>query len=410
MRNILSIITGVLLLAATLCLSCNKAQENWYAEVASPDSSLLVKSFVSDTLEYQLQYSIWFNQKEIIRSSGLELDLQGMAPVRTGLKVLNARMETVNEKWDRVWGKRKSVADNYNQLILELQETGKSRRRINFYIRAYDDGVAFRYELPVQPGLDTIVLNQDKFAFRFTQDHQIWASFWNTYHLSQEVEFTRSKLSDIKPGNIIGSPLLINAGDAWVGLLEANVTDWACSGFIVEAGIANAVVSRPSWLPEDTTVAVRTTSQRLSPWKVVMIADQPARFIESDLLQNLNEPCALEDVSWIRPGISAWDWWWCGSYAPDAGFKVGSNTPTMKYFIDFAAGMGWQYQLVDWQWYGPPFKEDGSFNLDADITRPIPDINIPELVQYAGKKNVKIMLWLLVAQCRQTDGGGFYAL
>jgi alpha-glucosidase len=395
MRNTLSTITGVLLLASTLGLSCNKAQKSWYTEVVSPDSTLLVKSFISDTLEHQLQYSIWFNQKEIIRSSGLELDLQGMAPIRTGLKVLNARTETVNEKWDRVWGKSKSVVNNYNQLVLELQETGKPKRRINFYIRAYDDGVAFRYELPVQPGLDTIVLNQDKFAFRFTQDHQIWASYWNTFHLSQEVEFTRSKLSDIKSGNIVGSPLLVNAGDAWVALLEANVTDWACSGFIAETGIANAVVSRNSWLPKDTTVAVRTTAQRFSPWKVVMIADQPARFIESDLLQNLNEPCALEDVSWIRPGISAWDWWWCGSYAPDAGFKLGSNTPTMKYFIDFAARMGWQYQLVDWQWYGPPFKEDGSFNLDADITKQIPDIDIPELVQYASEKNVKIILWLL---------------
>jgi alpha-glucosidase len=373
----LSTLTGMLLSAATLCLACNQAHQNWYAEVSSPDSSVLVKCFVSDTLEHQLQYSVWFKHKEIIRPSGLELDLQGMAPVGTGMKVLNTRTEAVNENWDRVWGKRKSVVNSYNQLVIELQETGKSKRRINFYIRAYEDGAAFRYELPVQPGLDTIVLNRDKFEFRFTGDHQVWASFWNTFHLSQEVEFTKSKLSDIKPGNIIGSPLLVNAGDVWLALLEANVTDWACSGFISETGIANAVVSLPSWLPEDTTVAVRTTSQRLSPWKVVMIADQPARFIESDLLQNLNEPCALDDVSWIRPGISAWDWWWCGSYAPDAGFKPGPDNRTMKYFIDFAAEMGWQYQLVDWQWYGPPFKEDGSFNMDADITKQIPDINIP---------------------------------
>jgi alpha-glucosidase len=67
----------------------------------------------------------------------------------------------------------------------------------------------------------------------------------------------------------------------------------------------------------------------------------------------------------------------------------------MKYFIDFAAEMGWQYQIVDWQWYGPPFKEDGSFNTDADITKMIPGIDIPELVAYAGKKNIKIILWLL---------------
>jgi alpha-glucosidase len=150
-------------------------------------------------------------------------------------------------------------------------------------------------------------------------------------------------------------------------------------------------------LPEDTTVVVRTAAQRLSPWKVLMIADSPGKLVESDILQNLNEPCALGDVSWIKPGVSAWDWWWCGLYAPKAGFKLGSNTETMKYFIDFAAEMGWQYQLVDWQWYGEPFKKDGSFNTDADLTKMNPNIDIPEVVEYAAKKNIKIVVWLLWA-------------
>ena len=391
----LSLTTGWLFLSVSFVFySCNTGK-NQVASVYSPDSSLQVQCLLSDTLTHQLHYAVLFKGKEIIRSSGLELDFEGMEPIRTGLSLTGTRTETVNEKWERVWGKRKSVTNHYNGLVLELQETKKPKRRINFYIRAYDDGVAFRYELPLQPGLDTIVLTNEKMVFRFAQDHTTWATFWNTFHTSQEKEFKQSKLSDIKPENIVGTPLLVDAGNAWVALLEANVTDWACSGFTGIPGEVNAVVSRPSWLPEDTTVVVRTATQRFSPWKVMMIADQPARFIESDILQNLNEPCALEDVSWIKPGVSAWDWWWCGSYAPDAGFKLGSNTKTMKYFIDFAADMGWQYQLVDWQWYGPPFKEDGSFNTDADITKMIPEISIPELVAYAGKKNVKIILWLL---------------
>jgi alpha-glucosidase len=395
-RNNAAFGTGLFVIIASMAiLSCHSGQKNTVETVFSPDSLIQVKCFISDSMADQLLYSVWFNNAEIIRPSGFELNFKNAEPIKGNLKITNVRKETVNETWDRVWGKRKSVRNHYNQLVVELQEKVKPNRLINLYFRAYNDGVAVRYELPMQKGMDTIVLTNEKIAFNFTDNHTIWAAFWNTFHLSQEVEFTKSKLSDIKPGNIIGTPLLIDVGNAWVALLEANVTDWACSGLTADPDLLNTLVSRPSWLPDDTTIVVRTATQRLSPWKVMMIADQPAKLIESDILQNLNEPCALDDVSWIKPGVSAWDWWWSGSYAPDAGFKLGPNTKTMKYFIDFAAEMGWQYQIVDWQWYGPPFKEDGSFNTDADITKMIPEIDIPEIVAYAGKKNIKIILWLL---------------
>jgi len=376
-------------------LSCSKQSKIREAMVFSPDSSLQLICRINDSLSGELEYAISYRNQEIIRPSGFELDFKHMDPIRSNLKITGLRNETVNVTWDRVWGKRKTVSDRYNQLLIELKETVKPGRLINLYFRLYNDGVAFRYELPVQKGMDTIVLTNEKIAFSFTDNHTVWATYWNTFHLSQEVEFTKSKLGDIKPGNIIGTPFLVNADNAWVALLEANITNWACSGLTADPGRPNSVVSRPSWLSDDTTVVVRTAGQRLSPWKVLMIGEQPGDLIESDMLQNLNEPCALEDVSWIRPGVSSWDWWWCGSYAPDAGFKLGSNTETMKYFIDFAAEMGWQYQLVDWHWYGPPFKADGSFNLDADITVMNPDIDIPELVAYAGEKNVRLILWLL---------------
>jgi len=388
---------GQFILAGCLIfLSCNNQHKIGKTTVFSPDSSLQVICSINDTLSDQLQYSVLFHQKEIIRPSGFELDFKNMGPIKSNLRITNIRNQAVNETWDRVWGKRKTVANHYNLLVVELQETVRPRRLVNLYFRVYNDGVAIRYELPVQKGMDSILLSNEKIAFSFPDNHTVWAAFWNTFHLSQEKEFSKVTLTDIKPGNIIGTPMLVKAGDnAWVALLEANVTNWTCSGLTADPDRQNTVISRPSWLPDDTTVVVRTAEQRLSPWKVMMIADQPAGLIESDILQNLNEPCALEDVSWIKPGVSAWDWWWSGSYAPDAGIKLGSNTQTMKYFIDFAAEMGWQYQLVDWQWYGPPFKADGSFNTEADITKMTREIDIPELVDYAGKKNVKIILWLL---------------
>jgi alpha-glucosidase len=392
-----SFLFSFLLLAAALVLaSCHKTKKQEDLAIFSPDSMLQLSVGLSDSLSGALQYSVKFHGREILMPSGIEIDLKDAKPFKNNLEIVNLRRNEINEKWERVWGKRKSVTNHYNQLTLELQETVKPRRLINLHFRVYNDAVALRYEIPVQKGLDSLVITNEKIGFRFTGNHTIWAAFWNTFHLSQEKEFVQSTLGDIKPGNIIGTPLLIKAGDsAWVSLLEANVTDWACSGFVADTTHINALMSRPSWLPKDTTVVVRTDAQRFSPWKVAMIARRPGQLVESDILQN--EPCAIDDVSWIKPGVSAWDWWWCGYYAPKAGFKLGSNTETMKYFIDFAAEMGWQYQLVDWQWYGEPFKKDGSFNTDADLTKMNPNINIPELVEYAAKKNLKIVVWLLWA-------------
>lgn len=101
---------------------------------------------------------------------------------------------------------------------------------------------------------------------------------------------------------------------------------------------------------------VDSESPRQSPWRVMMLGRSPGALIESNIIHNLNEPCALEETDWIKPGKCAWDWWWCGSYGPEVDFELGPNQETMKCFIDFAAEMGWEYQLVDWQWYGPPFR------------------------------------------------------
>jgi alpha-glucosidase len=127
---------------------------------------------------------------------------------------------------------------------------------------------------------------------------------------------------------------------------------------------------------------------------VILLGQRPGDLIESDLIDNLNPPCAIEDTSWIKPGRCAWDWWWCGRYAPDVNVPLGSNTATMKYFIDFAAEMGWEYQLVDWHWYGAPFKPDWTPDPNCSITRSNPDINIPDLVAYAKTKGVRLLLWL----------------
>ncbi len=221
-----------LLLAAVLVLtSCHKTKKQEDLAISSPDSLLQLRVGISDSLSGALQYSVKFHGKDILMPSGIEIDLKDAKPIKNNLEIVNLRRNEVNEKWERVWGKRKSVTNHYNQLTLELRETVRPRRLINIHFRVYNDAVALRYEIPVQKGLDSLVIQMKKLVSGLPAIIPYGQLFGILFTLSQEKEFVQCSLGDIKPGNIIGTPLLIKAGDsAWVSLLEANVTDWACSG------------------------------------------------------------------------------------------------------------------------------------------------------------------------------------
>ncbi|MDH7600197.1 MAG: glycoside hydrolase family 97 catalytic domain-containing protein, partial [Sedimentisphaerales bacterium] len=194
---------------------------------------------------------------------------------------------------------------------------------------------------------------------------------------------------------IYGVPVLIKVDDhIWAALAEADLQDWAGMHLDRLGGVPNAFVTVLSPRQDDPRICVISRTPRTSPWRVIMLGRSPGDLIESDIIDNLNPPCAIEDTSWIRPGKAAWDWWWSGGYAPDANFPLGPNNATMRYFIDLASQMGWEYQLIDWHWYGPPFTRSGQPDPNCDITRSIPDINIPELVEYARQRSVRLLVWL----------------
>ncbi|HVN79477.1 MAG TPA: glycoside hydrolase family 97 protein, partial [Terriglobia bacterium] len=296
---------------------------------------------------------------------------------------------TIQQPWQTVVGKSKVVADHCNELHLWLEEARPTRRQLEVLFRAYNDGVAFRYFLPEQQGVRDFRLTSERSEFHFAANHVAWAAQYGTYASSQEREFDRITLSQISPSSIIGLPMLIQAGEgAWVAITEAALEDWA-GMYLAGAGTCpNAVVTSLSPRPDEPGVLVNSRAPRYSPWRVLMIGQRPGDLIESNLVLNLSEPCALADTSWIKPGKSAWDRWWSGDYAPDANFKIGMNTATMNYFTQFAADMGWEYVLVDWTWYGDPL------NPNADITKSIPEVDLPAIIKYAHDRNVKVLIWL----------------
>jgi alpha-glucosidase len=377
--------------AALILASLAFAQES--VSVSSPNGRNTVVLAVKERLDpypsgTRLYYSVARDGREILLDSPFGLDFKNLPPLARDLAIHKQERREIRDTWRTVVGKSAEVQDRANELRLYLEETRPPNRRIEFVVRAYDDGVAFRYYLPAQPSLGEFPLSAERSEFHFAANHTVWAGRPNTFTGSQEVEYDKVTLSEITPANIILLPLTVEVSKStYLAIAEANLTDWA-GMYLTAAAAPNALVSTHPPRPTEPGVIVRSAAPRYSPWRALMIGDRPGDLIESNLVLNLSEPCALKDTSWIQAGRSAWDRWWSGDYAPDANFKVGMNTATMQYFTQFAADMGWEYVIVDWTWYGDPM------NPNADITRTAPDVDMPAIIRYAKDRNVKVLLWL----------------
>jgi alpha-glucosidase len=178
-----------------------------------------------------------------------------------------------------------------------------------------------------------------------------------------------------------------------LAVAEADLEDYAGMYLQGLAGVPNALVSRLSpFGGAEEGPAVRGRAPHESPWRVLMLGDAPGRLVESTLLLNLNPPSAVGDPSWIKPGKAAWDWW-SGQVAEGVA-NPGMNDATMKHYIDFASEMGLEYMLVDAGWYTKKPSWGENADTQADITKSIPEIDLPGLVRYARERRVGIILWL----------------
>lgn len=373
------------------------------AVVKSPDGRIAVTVQIQEKLEpypagERLYYSVTLDGKTILLDSPFRLDFKGMPSIATGLKISEKSTKKIKESWTPVWGTQSQYVNHCNELALTLKESSAPGRELTFTVRVFDEGVAFQYGIPEQAGIGEFKIVQEFSEFHFPGNPDAWIANYPSFREHQETQHNQKKLFEAVPGAIIGCPLLLKLEAGWAALTEANLVDWAGIYYTRHSTVPNAVVSMLSPRIDEPDVAVISKAPRVSPWRMIMIGDSPGQLIENNMIVNLADPCEIDDPSWITPGISAWDRWWPGSYAPDFEGKMGVNQESMKYFIDLAADMGWEYQLVDWEWYGPPFDPAKPFgsagNPAADLTKFIDVIDIPELVKYAAKKGVKILVWL----------------
>jgi len=364
--------------------------------VSSPDGRIIVTVLVKAKLVpnppgERVYYSVQYDGQPLLLESPLGLEFRDQPPLAENLRIAKSETSTANTTWNRVWGKSKTVTNHYNQVDVTLKEARSPGRTFHVIFRAYNDGVALRYFLPAQDNLSGFRITAERTRFRFPGNPTVWAADYGGYASHQESEFEQMHLNALSPEEVYGVPLLVQVGESrWVAVTEANLIEWAGMYLTRVSGVQNTLVTALSPRPDKPGVLVDSRTPRYSPWRTLMIGQHPGDLIQSNLIQNLSEPLALNDTDWIHPGKSAWDRWWSGSYAPEVNFDVGMNTETMKYYIDLAAEMGWRYQLVDWWWYGEPFGDPQK----VDITTPAPGVNIKELIRYADQRNVKLLLWL----------------
>jgi alpha-glucosidase len=347
------------------------AQSNDQWSIQSPSGNISIQLHRSP-----LTYSVTRNGQPVLIDSPLGLDLKGEPPF-TDLQLIDRQQNSVDTSAAPVWGKSTPIRNHYNELILSFSEQGAPHRKLGLTFRAYDDGVAFRYNLPAQPGRQSFVLTRELTGFRFPGDPTVWATIYAAFHQSSEEHYPRERLSDLPSSSIVGLPLLAQLRpDLYVAIAEADLTDWA--GMSLKPTNSGLVANLSPRLDGNGLVA--STLPHASPWRVLMLGATPGALIESSLIENLNPPSAIKDASWIHPGKMAWDHWWSGDTKVD--------NDTIQRYIAFAGEMGFPYQLIDWQWYGP-FNEP-----TADITRPAPQLDMPMLLQFAKDHHVREWLWL----------------
>ena len=336
----------------------------------------------------QFTYAIKHDGKEIVLPSVIGLQLETSAlPLETD-KIVKKTLTTVDAKVIPVIKeKRSEIRDNYNQLSI----TFKSGLVIE--LRAYDNGVAYRF---VTNQRGDLVVKNELINFNLPANCKIYFPEEETMHSHNEREFKHMPVDSIGPNRFSSLPALVEISNGPKMLItESNIIDYpgfwlkgvanepaALKGFFALAPLEEKQLSdRDVVITKNADYIAKTAGTRALPWRAMLIADKDGDLIENQMIYLLADPLKLTDVSWIKAGKVAWDWWNANNiYGVD--FVSGINNQTYKYYIDFAAENNLQYIILDEGWYDL-----------KDVTKETKDINVKELVDYGRKKNVGIILW-----------------
>ena len=357
------------------------------ADLSSPNGIVTVHADVVDGVP---TYSVDYKGKVVIKPSTLGLELADGPDMTGGFKLIETKTSCFDENWTPVWGENSTIRNNYNELLLRLDQPG-DYRKMDIRFRVYDDGVGFRYEFPQEGVLTYFIIKEEKTQFAMNGDHMAWwiAGDYDT----QEYDYTECRLSEIRgkmkeaissnasqtqfsPTGVQTSLQMKTDDGLYINLHEAALVDYSCMH--LELDDKNMVFT--SWLTPDAEGNKGHLQVPChSPWRTVMVSDDARDILASNLILNLNDPCAYDDTSWIKPVKYIGVWWemigggkqW--SYTHDLpSVKLNSldytqtkphgqhpaNNDNVKKYIDFAAEHGFDQVLVEgwnvgWEdWFG----------------------------------------------------------
>jgi alpha-glucosidase len=364
-------------------------------EVRSPDERVRVSVRI-DPADGAARYRVMFGEQVVVDDSPLGLTLQGGGAFGH-LSQREIHRDAHDETYAIVAGKSSSARDHYNEVTVALSES-VGGRAMEMDFRAYDDGVAFRYRIPVQDAIPSLAITSEETGFVLPPDAKAWVMAMPHNGGPYEYLYHPSKVAEIQSGQIIGCPLLIElAGSkAVAAITEADLNDYAGMALMSEEKLLRASLTA---LPGEKLARVKGALPHASPWRVVMVGESLGKLIESNIVSNLNPPCALSDTSWIHPGKVAFPWW-NGYLVGDNGKRGGVDTATFNDYVDCAAEFGFPYSSIDGldiAWYGGKIPGNG----ERDVTVPVPQVDMPKILAHAKAKGVRIRLWVAAVALRK---------
>ena len=370
-------------------------------------------------------YSLKYKNKEVVKTSKLGLELKNdKKSLLNDFTIVDSKVSTFDETWKPVWGEVAQIRNHYNELAVTLNQKDTDRK-IVIRFRLFDDGLGFRYEFPSQKNLVYFVIKEEKTQFAMTGNH---TAYWiSGDYDTQEYDYTTSKLSEIRglsskvrqenasqtwfSDTGVQTSLMMKSSDGiYINLHEAALINYSCMNLNLDD---KTMIFESHLTPDAKGDKGYIQAPSTSPWRTIIVSDDAREILDSKMTLNLNEPCKIEDTSWIKPVKYVGVWWemitgkssW--SYTNDfpavqlgitdyskakPNGTHGANTAHVKEYIDFASKHGFDGVLVEgwnqgWEdWFG--HAKDYVF----DFVTPYPDFDVKGIHEYAKSKGVKMIM------------------
>ena len=355
----------LLIVVLASLFSCSKTDT---ILLSSPDKELHLNI---SNLNNQANFTVIYKKDTLIQQSTLGLELNDVN-FTENISLSNLSEKEFDETWTTINGKHPKVRNHYKEYIIKVNKLENATEFYEIIFRLYDKGFAYRYNLPINHENDNLLINKELTKLNFKNDYTYWA-YNGEHHNLGPILRSEKNIKEVQ------SPFVMQLNQHhFMAILEAEIVNFAPFSI-------NASTSEKS-LSFNTSYSKQNKPFKTS-WRTFILGDKIGDLVESNLLVNLNEPCKIEDPSWIKTGKSLWDWRVWG-YKTQDGYEYGLNTESHKRMIDFASKNNIQFLLIDADWYGSEFNEN------SDPTSSREGINIEECMKYAVEKNVGVILYL----------------